>query len=165
MKNNKDNIIAISGVKNSGKTTLINKLIVKLKEKGLTIAVIKHDGHEFEPDVAGTDSYSYRKSGSDGVGIFSNGRFMIVEQRKVDLDYMLEFFSDKDLIILEGFKDENIKKLEVIREGVSDKPYCREKNLLGYVTNCKTIKVDEDLLLFDIDDIDAISEYIYKYIC
>lgn len=70
MKNHKQKIIAISGVKNSGKTTLITNLIPLLKEKGIKIATIKHDGHDFDPDVEGTDSYRHRKAGAYGVGSF-----------------------------------------------------------------------------------------------
>lgn len=61
----KQKIIAISGVKNSGKTTLITRLIPHLKDRGIKIAVIKHDGHDFEPDVIGTDSYRYREAGKE----------------------------------------------------------------------------------------------------
>ena len=51
-------ILAVSGVKNSGKTTLIASLLSKLEQKGLKTAVIKHDGHEFEADIPGTDTWS-----------------------------------------------------------------------------------------------------------
>ena len=50
-------IFAISGVKNSGKTTLICRLLEIFKDKGLKVAVLKHDGHDFVPDVPGTDTY------------------------------------------------------------------------------------------------------------
>lgn len=54
-------ILAVSGVKNSGKTTLIASLLSKLKQKGLKAAVIKHDGHEFEADIPGTDTWRFGK--------------------------------------------------------------------------------------------------------
>ena len=47
-------IAAVSGIKNTGKTTLITRLIPCLTRRGLKTAVIKHDGHEFEADVPGT---------------------------------------------------------------------------------------------------------------
>ena len=56
-ENKKQFILAVSGVKNSGKTTLITKLLPGLKKRGLQVAVIKHDGHDFEADVPGTDSW------------------------------------------------------------------------------------------------------------
>ena len=57
-------VIAVSGVKNSGKTTLLEKLIANLVARGIRVAVIKHDGHHFEPDVPGTDSYRHRSAGA-----------------------------------------------------------------------------------------------------
>lgn len=54
-------ILAVSGVKNSGKTTLIASLLSKLEQKGLKTAVIKHDGHEFEADIPGTDTWRFGK--------------------------------------------------------------------------------------------------------
>ena len=158
------NVIAISGLKNSGKTTLITRLIPILKAKGLNIGIIKHDGHEFDPDVEETDSYLYRKSGSDSIGIFSKGKYMLIEEKEVDLEYMLKFFENKDLILLEGFKDSNIPKIEVIRSEVSKKPYCKDENVLAYVSDISDMKIDDDLYIFNIDDIKSISEFIYEYI-
>lgn len=64
-------ILAVSGVKNSGKTTLITKILPLLKAKGLNVAVIKHDGHDFEADVPETDSWKFAKAGADSTLIFS----------------------------------------------------------------------------------------------
>ena len=101
----KAKLLTISGVKNSGKTTLISRLLPELKKKGLRIATIKHDGHNFEPDVEGTDSFIHRKSGAEGVAIYSKNRWMVIreDEKKTELDF-IEEFSDFDLIILEGFK-------------------------------------------------------------
>lgn len=83
MKNNKKPVlIAVSGVKNSGKTTLIQKIIPKLKENGLKVATIKHDGHDFEADVEGTDTYKHKKAGAYGTAIFSKNKFMIIKEQK-----------------------------------------------------------------------------------
>lgn len=73
-------LFAISGVKNSGKTTLITKLIPILTEKGLKVATIKHDGHEFAPDVPGTDTWAHLQAGALGTAIFSDTKFMVVKQ-------------------------------------------------------------------------------------
>ena len=65
-------ILAVSGVKNSGKTTLITKILPFLKAKGLNVAVIKHDGHDFEADVPKTDSWKFAKAGADEDGIIGS---------------------------------------------------------------------------------------------
>lgn len=73
-------IIAISGVKNSGKTTLIEHLLPELNTLGIWTAVIKHDGHDFEPDVPGTDSYRIRKAGAYGTAVFSASKYLLVKE-------------------------------------------------------------------------------------
>ena len=72
-------ILAVSGVKNSGKTTLIASLLSKLKQKGLKAAVIKHDGHEFEADIPGTDTWRFGEAGACGTLVFSGTKYMMVK--------------------------------------------------------------------------------------
>lgn len=154
-------LIAVSGIKNSGKTTLIRRLIPYLKEKGISIATIKHDGHDFEPDVEGTDSYIHRKSGADGVAIFSDNRWMIIREEKNRTEEdLIESFSDFDLIILEGFKSSSYPKLEIVRSGNSTSPVCKVETVLAYVSDLDTI--DDDIVQFGLDDIEAIGDYIFK---
>ena len=75
------NIFAVSGVKNSGKTTLICKLLEIFKRKRLKAAVLKHDGHDFKPDVPGTDTYRQLQAGAYGTVVFSAGKYMLVKQQ------------------------------------------------------------------------------------
>ena len=98
-------IFAISGVKNSGKTTLICRLLEIFKDKGLKVAVLKHDGHDFVPDVPGTDTYCQLQSGAYGTAVFSAGKYMLVKQQpQISEKELAEFFPEADLILLEGFK-------------------------------------------------------------
>ena len=64
-------IFAVSGEKNSGKTTLIEAVLPILAERGYRVAVIKHDGHSFEPDVAGTDTRRFYDAGAIGTAVFN----------------------------------------------------------------------------------------------
>ena len=75
-------IIAICGVKNSGKTKLITKLIQKFNSLGYTIATIKHDGHDFNADIEGTDSYKQKQAGAYGTAFFSRNKFLVVKEQK-----------------------------------------------------------------------------------
>lgn len=70
MKKKQTQIFAISGVKNSGKTTLITRLLPILSGQGLLVATIKHDGHDFNADVPGTDTYRHFHAGAYGTAIF-----------------------------------------------------------------------------------------------
>ena len=71
-------VAAISGIKNSGKTTFLEHLVPVLRARGLRVAVIKHDGHDFTPDVPGTDSFRMRQAGADGVAVYSGHQWMVV---------------------------------------------------------------------------------------
>ena len=73
-------VLAVSGVHNSGKTTLLEKLLPVLRSRGLKVGVIKHDGHDFTPDVPGTDSYRLREAGAEGVAVYSGTRYLLTEE-------------------------------------------------------------------------------------
>ncbi|MDR1977516.1 MAG: molybdopterin-guanine dinucleotide biosynthesis protein B [Synergistaceae bacterium] len=122
MKNGTPAVIAVCGVKNSGKTTLLVHVLPVLRERGLRVAVIKHDGHDFDPDVKGTDSYRLRTSGALGVAVYSRGRFMIVrEEASPTVEDLTLYFQDMDLVLLEGGKNSNYPKL-VVRPDLMSPP-------------------------------------------
>lgn len=103
-------IFAISGYKNSGKTTLTEKLVRRLTQMGYRVATIKHDGHDFDPDVPGTDSYRHRTAGAYGTAVFSRGRWMVVKEqpgepeKQINEHNLIAMFPEADIILLEGFK-------------------------------------------------------------
>ncbi len=70
-------IIAVCGVKNSGKTTLLEKLVKELSKRGVKTAVIKHDGHDFACDIEGTDSYRLFEAGAYGTAVFYDSRILV----------------------------------------------------------------------------------------
>ena len=159
---NEQFLIAISGCKNSGKTTLITKLIPKFCEKGYKVATIKHDGHDFQGDEVGTDTYKHKHAGAYGTAIFSNNKFMIIkEEKSIDETYFIKLFPEADIILLEGFKASDYPKLEIIRKGNSSRPVCNEKNLIGILSDLKFIEGNYDII--DLNNIDLITEKILDY--
>lgn len=156
---NKPAILAVSGVKNSGKTTLIESIIPKVSSKGYKVAVSKHDGHDFECDIEGTDSYRHRQSGAYETYIFSKNKFMIVKEKKDTFEEeLMNYFQDADLIILEGFKYSNYPKIEIVRKGNSSESVCKKETLLALITDVD-IK-ERDIKIIDINDIDSISKLV-----
>jgi molybdopterin-guanine dinucleotide biosynthesis protein B len=116
-------VVAVCGAKNSGKTTLLTHLLPILRDKGIRVAVIKHDGHDFDPDVKGTDSYRLRTSGALGVAVYSRSKFMIVrEEEDPTIERLFSYFQDMDLILLEGGKGSSYPKLVVARAGLKMEP-------------------------------------------
>lgn len=104
-------VFAVSGYKNSGKTTLITRLIPELTRRGYKVAVIKHDGHDFESDVPGTDSYRHQKAGAYGTAVFSSNRMLITKECKnIDETKLMGAFPEADIILIEGLKNSSYPK-------------------------------------------------------
>lgn len=163
MRNSKQKVIAISGVKNSGKTTLIEKLIPLLKGKDLKIATIKHDGHDFQPDVEGTDSYRHARAGAYGTGIFSNNRWMVIKEEKdIDVKSLIQEFPEADLVILEGFKFSDYPKVEIVRGGNSKTPVSKEETVLCYVSDLS--KFNKDIPQFNLNEVKDLADFLYEYV-
>ncbi|MDL2327296.1 molybdopterin-guanine dinucleotide biosynthesis protein B [Ruminococcaceae bacterium OttesenSCG-928-A11] len=130
-------VIAISGTKNTGKTTLLTKLIPLLRQRGVRVAAIKHDHHGFDIDLPGTDSYRLREAGAMGVAIYSEGQYAVIRrQAHPDIEQMLAHFSDMDLVLLEGGKHTSYPKIEIVRKAVSISPVCQADTLIGLCTDC-----------------------------
>lgn len=98
-------LFGIAGWKHSGKTTLMEAVIRILTERGWKVAAVKHDGHDFEPDREGTDSWRYYQAGACGCAVFSSRRFQVVKTKEdPGLEEMAGFFSEADVILVEGMK-------------------------------------------------------------
>ena len=127
--------VAVSGVKNSGKTALIEAMLPHLAAAGLRVAVIKHDGHSFLPEPLDTDTGRFLASGAWGTAIFDGEKYKVVRREVVDEAALIAQFPEADLILLEGFKHSAWPKLEVVRTGNSEAPVCDPATLLALVTD------------------------------
>ena len=107
-------VSACSGV---GKTTLLEKVVVILKQRGLRLAVIKHDAHRFEMDHPGKDTWRLAQAGADIVAISSPEKVALLEKvtGEKSLDEVAAMISGVDLILTEGFKQGGKPKIEVYR--------------------------------------------------
>ncbi|PCJ45757.1 MAG: molybdopterin-guanine dinucleotide biosynthesis protein B [Moraxellaceae bacterium] len=106
---------------NTGKTTLLKQVITLLKQKGRHVGIIKHCHHEIEIDKPGKDSYELRRAGAEQAVLASvNGWALMVEHEIPTypaLEYLLERMdtAQLDIVLLEGFRQEGIPKIEVVR--------------------------------------------------
>lgn len=159
-------IIAVSGYKNSGKTTLITRLITRLSEEGIRIATIKHDGHDFEADREGTDTYKHLQAGAVGTAIFSEHKYMIVNHVKTTEELLIESFSQVDLILLEGFKSSEYPKIELVKAGESS--VCNQVLAVVLENKISSVIDDDDSNtvsnVYDRDDIEGISSLVLSFI-
>ena len=159
-------ILAVCGVKNSGKTTLLEKITAHLSKEGIKIAVIKHDGHSFVPDRPGTDSFRLKAAGAYGAAVFSSQCFSIVKDTvpPVTEADLISFFPEADLILLEGFKNSPYPKIEIVRRGVSRTPVSNPDGLLAVATDLPpeafSWVLPAGVLLTDLNDADGICRLI-----
>ena len=131
-------IISIIGKSNSGKTTLLESLIIELKQRGYRVAVIKHTADDFELDKVGTDSWRFSQAGDEIVALSSPHKFAVIKQVKHNLSpqELARFIGwDYDLILTEGFKQSNTPKIEVHRKEQGGELLCQPKQLLAVVTD------------------------------
>ncbi|QHT62877.1 molybdopterin-guanine dinucleotide biosynthesis protein B [Paenibacillus lycopersici] len=109
-------VIQIVGYKNSGKTTLIAKLVRRLKQAGLIVGTVKHDAHEFDMDKPGTDTWKHQEAGADMTAISSASRSAIISNRPEPLSGLLAHMRHADVVLVEGFKQEHHPKIILLRE-------------------------------------------------
>lgn len=159
-------VLVVSGVKNSGKTTLITRVLPFLTERGVRTAVIKHDGHDFQADVPGTDSCRHFQAGAYGTAVFSDKKYMVVKRQEGTVpEALMGQFPEADLILLEGMKDSAYPKIEVVRRGNSDRMVCR-KAVAAVASDLPRDKIEgvwESLRLLDLNDPKGVADFILKY--
>jgi molybdopterin-guanine dinucleotide biosynthesis protein B len=158
-------VIGIAGWSGAGKTTLISRVIPYLRQQGLRISVIKHAHHDFDVDIPGKDSWVHRQSGAEEVLVSSANRWVLMhELRGVEepkLPELLQKMSPVDLVVIEGFKSQPIRKIEVHRK-VNGKPLLFPGDpaiagIAAYTTLETTLPVAH------LDDIPAVAAMMQKY--
>ena len=82
--------VQLAAPSGTGKTTFLERLIPKLKARGLKIAIVKHDGHRFEIDHEGKDSDRFTKAGADVTGLISSEKAVLIENRQTDPEEFLK---------------------------------------------------------------------------
>ncbi len=113
--------IAFIGYQNSGKTTLVEKVIAELCRRGLRVGTVKHHGHAgFDIDVPGKDSWRHAQAGSRHVGLVCADRYAeyASTEQELPLEELLARFTDVDVVLVEGYKAAGLPNVVVARSGV-----------------------------------------------
>jgi len=123
--------ISVVGRKNSGKTTLIERLLPELIARGRRVATIKHDAHDFDIDIPGKDTWRHRQAGSRTTIIASSSKVASVRlvDREAELDELLRLVDRSyDLVLVEGLRRSALPKILINRPELGEPP-----ELLGEV--------------------------------
>ena len=155
-----------AGYSGAGKTTLIEQLIPRFKARGLSVSLIKHTHHNFDVDHPGKDSYRHRAAGAGEVLLTCDTRWVLMHelhgQPEPSLQDQLTVLSPCDLVLIEGFKQTAIPKLEVHRPAHGKPPIWPENpSVIAVATDAA---VACPLPRLDLNDVDAIATFILKYL-
>jgi molybdopterin-guanine dinucleotide biosynthesis adapter protein len=156
--------IGFIGYSNSGKTTLIEKLIPTVRSRGFTVSAIKNAHHGFDMDRPGKDSYRYREAGAGQVLIATGVRWALLTetpQRPASLEELLDQLAPCDLVIIEGFKSEgHLPRIEVRRRSNVEPPiYPHDPNVIALATD---YALDAPLPVLDLNDADKIADFVIE---
>lgn len=155
-------ILSIVGKSDSGKTTLLEKVVKELKVRGYRVATIKHDAHSFEIDHEGKDSWRHKKAGADVTIISSPTKLAMVAD--TDHDHTLAEIRDRfvqgmDIIVSEGYKRETHPKIEVFRSELHREMLCTDDSNLVAIAGDPP-QPPEGVPVFALDDSAGICDFI-----
>jgi molybdopterin-guanine dinucleotide biosynthesis protein B len=110
-------VIQVVGYKNAGKTTLVSQLVRELTARGQRVGTLKHDAHDFEPDVPDTDTWQHRQAGAHITAITSPSRTAWVQERTTAIEDLILSMQQHalDYLVIEGFKSASYPKAVLLR--------------------------------------------------
>ena len=157
-------VISIVGKSDSGKTTLLEKLVPEIKKRGYRVGTIKHHAHGFDLDHEGKDSWRHKKSGALAVALSAPLNFGLIKdvEKELTIDEIVKnYFSDMDIILTEGYKKEGKPKVEIFRKNGPHKDIlCKDdKTLIALVTDAE-IKIE--VPCFNLMEIGKLADFVEK---
>lgn len=156
----------IAGWSGSGKTTLLEKLIPRFTARGLSVSVIKHAHHGFDIDRPGKDSYRHREAGASEVLLACGERWALMRElrdgHEPALADLLARLAPCDLVLIEGFKQEPVPKLEVYRPENGKSPLFPERPDIVAVAAAGPLATT--LPVLPLDDMEAVACFIIDYL-
>jgi len=157
-------VFGISGWKNSGKTGLAVRLVTELTRRGYRVSTIKHAHHDFDIDKVGADSFRHREAGAHEVTIVSGTRYAIMHELRgapePTFPEILARLAPCDLVLIEGYKREQIPKIEARRlDSRNREPLAPTDPHIVAIAADHPVE-DSNLTVFDLDDTLAIADFI-----
>ncbi|MBI5845325.1 MAG: molybdopterin-guanine dinucleotide biosynthesis protein B [Deltaproteobacteria bacterium] len=157
-------MVSVAGFSNSGKTTLISRLIALFAARGLKVAAIKHARHGFHMDHPGKDTQKHRQAGAYGVLVAAQGQIAVIrdvpeEPSPVELAAL--YFPDADLVFVEGYKSARIPRMVIALCPEDFQAFENDTDVMALV-GCPPSPTP--LPVFDRDDVSAIANFLQKHL-
>jgi molybdopterin-guanine dinucleotide biosynthesis protein MobB len=158
-------VFGITGWKNSGKTTLVVKLVSHLAALGYKVSTIKHAHHAFDIDQPGRDSFQHREAGATEVLVSSVNRWALIHElrneNEISLNDVLSKLTPVDLVLIEGYKHDEHPKLQVYRPDVN------KEVMLGNIPNIVAIASNQPLQstvpVLNLNNIEEVADFILRF--
>ncbi len=156
-------IYGVTGWKNSGKTTLVERLVAEIAGRGFTVSTVKHAHHSFDVDQPGKDSYRHREAGATEVLLASRNRWALMHELRGDeeppLEALLGRLSPVELVLVEGYKRDRHPKVEAHRAATGQPLIARDDPTIRAVASDSA---PEGLVVpvLPLDDTEAIAAFI-----
>jgi molybdopterin-guanine dinucleotide biosynthesis protein B len=151
-------VFGVTGWKNAGKTTLVERLVAEFVQRGWRVSTIKHAHHDVDIDQPGRDSFRHRVAGATEVAVVGGLRYAIMrEQAEPSLAEVLARLAPADLILIEGYKREAHPKIEVCG---SEAPSLAAADPNVVAIAADTQPAEAQLPWFKRDDITGIADFI-----
>jgi molybdopterin-guanine dinucleotide biosynthesis protein B len=150
-------LISVVGKKNAGKTTLVVALVKELVRRNHKVMTIKHGSHPFEIDQQGRDTWRHMHEGGALRTVMETPDLRVLLSRPTDpmgpRELAEKFLSDADFVVVEGFKDSDLPKIEVFRKAVHAEPIYApgapgSENFVGIVTDDRELRANIPVLRF-----------------
>ena len=158
-------LIGVAGFKDTGKTTLVEKLVAELTTRGYRISTVKHAHHSFDVDHEGRDSFRHRKAGATEVAVVSKSRWALIHELRGEeepaLADILAKLSPCDLVIIEGYKRDGHDKIE-LRDVMRDHPLlaASDPTIIAIAANGPV--AGERVPVFSRDDAAGLADFIVR---
>jgi len=159
-------IFGLAGWSGSGKTTLMVHLLPELVGRGVKVSTIKHAHHDFEIDRPGKDSYEHREAGATEVMITGGKRWALMheirEKAEPSVAELMRHMTPVDLLMIEGFKNDEHPKLEVFRAATGKPLLCAQDQNIVAVASDEAL-AGLDIPQLDLNNVPAIADFIIDY--
>jgi molybdopterin-guanine dinucleotide biosynthesis protein B len=160
-------VVGFAGFSGAGKTHLVEQVIPALKLRGLRVSVVKHAHHKFDIDHPGKDTYRHREAGAFEVVVASDKRLALIREfeRPAELtvhQLIAELYDGVDWVLVEGFKQSNLLKVEVWR-AAAGKParYPHDEFIVAIATDTPEQLPEATLRpVLDLNDPDAVAQWL-----
>ncbi len=161
--------IGFAGFSGSGKTTLVERLIPALKMRGLRVSVVKHAHHSFDIDRPGKDTWRHREAGAFEVVVASDQRLALMREfeqpaRLTVHQLIAELYEGVDWVLVEGFKDSDLQKIEVWRASSGNSARYRDDDFIVAIATDSPGSLPEPTLraVLDLNDPEAVARWLVE---